>query len=593
MNANNTPPVLNPDDVQTLTAGQIYLRLLGYVKEHWFAFSLSIVGFLIYAASQPGFAVVMEYLIDEAIPNNTPRDRWLVPAWLMAIFAVRGFGHFVGSYYSSKVSLAIVHTLRTQLFNQLTNMPGFYFDNSNSGHLISRITYNVTQVTGAATEAFKVIVREGFTVIGLMGYLIYQDWKLTLIFLGVGPLIGIIVWQVGLRLRKLSAKVQGSMGDVTHIASEMINGYRVMRSFGGEAYEKNRFEHASRHNTRQNLKIVTTSAVNTPVIQFLVAGAMGFVMYLALTFMGTSEPGVFVAYITAAALIPKPIRQLSEVNSTIQKGIAAASSIFTQLDQAGEQDTGTLQVDRVRGELTIRQLNFSYDGESRVLDDINLTIEPGKTIALVGRSGSGKTTLASLIPRFYQHREGDILLDGIAVQDYSLTSLRAQIALVSQQVTLFNDTVYNNIAYGTLAGATEEEVMAAAHAAHAWEFIETLPEGMQTLIGEDGVRLSGGQRQRLAIARALLKNAPLLILDEATSALDTESERSIQAALEAVMRNRTTLIIAHRLSTIESADHIVVMDAGKIVEQGKHEELIAQQGYYAKLHAMQFVDELE
>jgi subfamily B ATP-binding cassette protein MsbA len=309
--------------------------------------------------------------------------------------------------------------------------------------------------------------------------------------------------------------------------------------------------------------------------------------------MGTSEPGAFVAYITAAGLMPKPVRQLSEVNSTIQKGIAAANTIFMQLDQAVESDEGKLEVARVRGELAIKHLNFSYDGENKVLNDINLEIEPGKTIALVGRSGSGKTTLASLIPRFYQHIEGDILLDGEPIQNYTLASLRNQIALVSQQVTLFNDTIYNNIAYGTLSNATEAEVIAAASAAHAIEFIQEMPEGLQTLIGEDGVRLSGGQRQRLAIARALLKNAPLLILDEATSALDTESERGIQEALEAVMKNRTTLVIAHRLTTIENAHHIVVMDAGRIVEQGNHESLIAKQGYYAKLHAMQFEEDVE
>lgn len=590
---NDTKTLLSPDEVQSQTAGQIYLRLLGYVRAHAGLFAISIVGLAIFAVSQPMYAWVMEYLIDEAIPNNRPEDRWIVPVALVAIFAVRGLGQFIGNYFISRVSFAIVHRLRCQLFDQLTAMPGFYFDNTNSGHLISRITYNVAQVTAAATEAFKVIVREGLTVVALMSYLIYKDWKLTLIFLGVGPLIGIIVWQVGLRLRRLSAKVQASMGDVTHVASEMINGYRVMRSFGGETYEKDRFKHASERNTQQNIKISLTSSANTPVIQILVAVAMGFVVYLALTFMGTSEPGAFVAYITAAALIPKPVRQLSEVNSTIQKGIAAASSIFSQLDQATEQDTGTQSVARVRGELVIRHLNFSYDGEQQVLKDINLAIEPGKTVALVGRSGSGKTTLASLIPRFYQHTDGEILLDQIPIQDYTLSSLRAQTALVSQQVTLFNDTIYNNIAYGTLAAASEAEVYAAAKAAHALEFIEALPDGMQTHIGEDGVRLSGGQRQRLAIARALLKNAPLLILDEATSALDTESERSIQAALEAVMRNRTTLVIAHRLSTIESADHIVVMDGGKIVEQGKHADLIAQQGYYAKLHAMQFKDETE
>ena len=575
------------DEPQT-NGAQVYWRLLGYVRPHLPLFSLSIFGFLLFAATQPALAQLMEHMVN-AIESADPDGRILIPLVMVGIYVVRGIGFFIGNYFIARVSLGIVHTLRTQLFDHLTQLPGEYFDKNNSGHLISRITFNVTQVTGAATDALKIIIREGLTVIGLLAYLFWKDWKLTMVFLAVAPFIGVIVSVVGKRLRKLSSRIQVTMGNVTQTSSEMINGYRVMRAFGGEDYERERFDKASRGNYRQNLKMVATSSFATPLLQLIVAAAMGVLVFLAMTFMATDNAGAFLAYITAAGLMPKSVRQLSEVNSKIQKGIAAAESIFEQLDEVPEDNQGRRDVDRAKGEITIKHLGFAYnDEDGDVLHDIDLSIAPGETVALVGGSGSGKTTLASLIPRFYHHQRGEICLDGVPIQEYSLACLRRQIALVNQDVTLFNDTVSNNIAYGDLATTTADDVRRAADTAHASDFIERMPEGFDTLIGEDGTRLSGGQRQRLAIARALLKDAPILILDEATSALDTESERKIQAALEEVMKGRTTLVIAHRLSTIESADKIVVMEAGRIVEQGSHQALLARKGAYAKLHAMQF-----
>ncbi len=565
----------------------IYGRLLAYLKPLWHLFSLSIFGFLIFAASQPALAQVMEYLI-EAIESGDKDQRIIIPLVMMSIFIVRGIGSFVGNYFIAKVSLNIVHTLRIQLFNQLTTLPSNYFDAHNSGNLISRITYNVQGVTGAATDALKVLIREGATVIALFAYLLWKDWKLTMVFVVIAPFIGILVSVVGKRLKRLASKIQVVMGNITHICSEMISGYRVMRTFSGEDYEKRRFEAVSRENLKQNLKLVRTSAIATPIMQIIVAMAMGSLVFLAMTFMDTSTPGPFIAYITAAGLIPKPIRQLSEVYGTIQKGIAAAQSIFEQLDERPEDDNGQLDVSRVEGRLQIQQLMFAYQAEEgNVLNGIDLNVAAGETVALVGSSGSGKSTLASLIPRFYDFQQGDILLDGKPLKDYSLASLRRQIALVNQDVVLFNDSVASNIAYGGLEDASLEDIRNAAEAAHATEFIEAMPEGFDTLIGEDGTRLSGGQRQRLAIARALLKDAPILILDEATSALDTESERAIQDALEELMKGRTTIVIAHRLSTIEKADKIVVMEHGSIVEVGTHQQLLAKNGTYAKLQSIQ------
>jgi len=416
---------------------------------------------------------------------------------------------------------------------------------------------------------------------------LWMNWQLTMVMLAILPVIALMVGSASKKFRKQSKKIQVAMGDVTHVASETIQGYRVVRSFGGETYESERFETASRDNTFKQLKMTKTGAVYTPMLQLVIYVAMAVLMFLVLYLRGDATAGDLVAYITAAGLLPKPIRQLSEVSATIQKGLAAADSIFEQLDESPEVDSGSVEVEKATGRLEVKGLSFQYPGtEKAVLHDINFVAEPGQMIALVGRSGSGKSTLANLIPRFYHHETGQILLDGVDIEEYTLRNLRRHIALVTQQVTLFNDSVANNIAYGDLAGAPREDIERAVEAAYAKEFIDKLPEGLDTEVGENGVLLSGGQRQRLAIARALLKDAPILVLDEATSALDTESERHIQAALDSVMKGRTTLVIAHRLSTIEKADQILVMEQGQIVERGTHAELLVMNGYYARLHAL-------
>jgi ATP-binding cassette, subfamily B, bacterial MsbA len=591
---------------------KVYLRLLRYVIPYAGLFAISLFGFLIFASTQPMLGYMLKFFVDGL--NNpdaglfaevawvVEHAPWLaqlkllqaVPMLIVFIALLQGVGSFLGNYFLAKVSLGLVQDLRVALFNNLLNLPNRYFDSHNSGHLISRITYNVTMVTGAATDAIKVVVREGMTVIFLFATLLWMNWKLTMVMVAILRVIGLMVASASKKFRKQSKKIQVAMGDVTHVASETIQGYRVVRSFGGEGYEQKRFHDASEDNKGKQLKMVRLNAVYTPSLQLVIYSAMAVLMFLVLLLRGDSSAGDLVAYITLAGLLPKPIRQLSEVSSTIQKGVAGAESIFEQLDEQPEIDHGTQERERVSGRLQVSNLSFQYPtSEKPVLNNISFVAEPGQMVALVGRSGSGKSTLASLIPRFYHHEHGQILLDDVDVEAYTLRNLRRHIALVTQHVTLFNDSVRNNIAYGDLAGAPLDDVKRAAEDAYAAEFIEKMPQGYDTLVGENGVLLSGGQRQRLAIARALLKDAPLLILDEATSALDTESERHIQAALDKVVEGRTTIVIAHRLSTIEKADLILVMEQGEIVERGTHAQLLTLNGYYARLHARDFADDTD
>lgn len=573
------------------SAGQVYRRLLSYIRPYRWAFMVSVLGYVLYAAASTAFAELMRYLID-TVEKGDAGFRLQFPLLMILAFAVRGLGTFMGVYFMAIVSRGIVHDLRCQLFDKYLVLPVSYFDSRSSGHLISKITFVADQVTQAASNAITVVIREGLFVIGLLAYLFYNNWKLTLIFIALSPVIGLIVSYTSKRFRRISKGIQKSMGDVTHVASESISGFRVVRAFGGEEYERSRFVAASDKSRQQYLKMAVTKALSTPLVQLIVALAMGMLVWLALSpdVMSGMTPGQFVAFITAASLMAKPIRQLTNVNSIIQKGVAAASDLFDQFDEEAEPDTGTRDVGTAKGNVSLKDVTFSYpNSDKQVLKGISCEAHAGQVVALVGRSGSGKSTLVNLIPRFYEPSSGSVTLDGTDITELTLASLRRQISMVTQQVTLFNDTVANNIAYGQ-PDASREQVEAAAKSAYAMSFIEELPDGLDTLVGDNGVLLSGGQRQRLAIARAILKDAPILILDEATSALDTESERYIQKALDEVMKNRTTFVIAHRLSTIENADMIMVMDQGEIIESGSHRTLLEQGGAYAQLHALQFSD---
>lgn len=567
-----------------------YKRLLAYVKPFWFAFSLAVLGNIIYAAASTGMAAAMEYVIT-AIENPTDQNRLLLTGLIVGIFALRGVGTFFSQYFISYVGRQVINALRNDVFDRLMTLPSRYYDDNASGRLVSKLTFNVEQVAEASTNAITITLREGLTIVGLLGFMLYTNWKLTLVFLTVGPVIGLVVNYASKRFRRISKRIQGSMGDITHVASESISGYRVVRTFGGEDYERERFREVSDQNLKQSLKMASTQAISVPVIQVLVAIAIAALVWTMLSpeIRGEMSTGQLIAFITAATTMAKPIRQVTSVHAKIQKGVAAAYDVFETMDEQPEEDRGEYTPERVEGHIEFDKVCFRYrDQLDNVLDGISVSVPAGQSVALVGRSGSGKSSMVSLLPRFYEYTEGDIRIDGRSLKEFSLKGLRSQIALVNQNVVLFNDTIAANIAYGALRHCSREEIREAAAKAHALEFIDRMPEGLDTMIGDNGVMLSGGQRQRLAIARALLKNAPILILDEATSALDTESERHIQEALETVMQGRTTLVIAHRLSTIEKADRILVMDKGHIVESGTHEELLAADGAYAQLHQIQF-----
>ena len=564
-------------------------RLLGYTFRYKWSFFISVIGFISFAFADIAAVEWIRRIIGYINSEEQNFSSFLALS-LIFIALGRGIGFFIGNYFMSKVGFGIVHDLREELFEKLHELPKSYFDSNQSGQLINRITFTTTQVSGAASNAVKTLIREGFLLIGLFVYLLILNFKLTLLLIGTAPLIALIVYVAGKRLKKLAAKIQTAMGDVTHIASEAVDGHVEIKSFNAQAYENSRFLTANTSNKNQNLKLEATGNLATPIIQVLVSISLSIVAYFALgSQLGISlDAETFVAFFTAAGLMAKPIRQLSNINIIVQKGLAAANEIFDQLDQSIEKDNGSIS-NQIEGNIEFKDVNFAYDTGNQILSNINFNINKNETVAIVGKSGSGKSTIANLIPRFYNHTSGDILIDNIKVSDFSLKHLRSSISIVNQSPSLFNDTISKNIAYGD-SEIDVDKLKESARLSGCLEFIEKLPEGFESEIGDDGVLLSGGQRQRLAIARAFYKDSPIIILDEATSALDTESELIVQEALEKLITNRTTIVIAHRLSTIENATKIIVLDNGEIVETGNHEELIKNESIYHSLYKNKFED---
>jgi subfamily B ATP-binding cassette protein MsbA len=568
-----------------------YRRLLGYALPHWSVLLLGILAMVVYAATEPSFSALIKHMMDDSFVKQDPDAIRIIPLLLIGLFIVRGIAGFVSTYCMNWVGRMVIKKMRREMFSKLLYMPTSYYDNNASGQIISKMTFNIEQVAQAATDSITIVVRDSLTAIGLLAWMFYLSGMLALIFLICGPFIAVVIVYVSKRFRRISTRIQDTMGEVTHVTQEVIDGHQVVKTFGGHEYEKDHFDTVNERNRRQQMKMVATTAISAPVIQLLAACALAGIIYLATsnTMRQITTVGDFGSFITAMLLLLPPLKRLTTVNNNIQRGIAAAQSIFELFDLEPEPDIGRHVLKKAKGELEFKNLSFSYkNGKGKVLDDVSFHVSPGETVALVGRSGSGKSTLVNLLPRFYEVDEGEILLDGVDIREYDRTSLREQIALVNQNVTLFNDTIARNIAYGSLGNTTTEDIIRAAEAAHAMEFIQELPEGLETVVGEDGVLLSGGQRQRIAIARALLKNAPVLIMDEATSALDTQSEYHVQAGLEQLMKERTTLVIAHRLSTVEKADNILVMKGGRIIESGTHAVLLQQNGHYASLYKMQF-----
>jgi len=561
-------------------------RLFSYTLRYKLSFTVSIIGFLIFAAADVAAVEWIRRVIEFINSSDVVNPLFIAIALILIAFA-RGLGFFIGNYFMSRVGLGIVHDMRNELFNKLIKLPKIYFDNNQSGQLINRITFTTTQVSGATSNAVKTLVREGALFIGLISYMFYLNWKLTLLLLITAPFIAIIVNIAGRRLRKLAKSIQTAMGDVTHIASEAVEGNTEIKSFNAETYERDRFHKANTSNRNQNLKLEATSNLATPIIQILVSISLGIVAYFALgAQLGINlDSETFVAFFTSAGLMAKPIRQLSSINAIIQKGLAAADEIFDQLDSSDENDQGTLEP-LIEGKIQFNDITFGYERSKDILKNINLVIENNETVAIVGKSGSGKSTLASLISRLYLPSTGLISIDGIDINEINLRHLRSHISIVSQNPTLFNDTIEKNIAYG-YQEIDSERLNQAAELSGCMEFIEKLPEGFNTEIGDDGVLLSGGQRQRLAIARAFYKDAPIIILDEATSSLDSESELVVQSAIEKLIVNRTTIIIAHRLSTIENANKIFVIDKGEVSAEGTHDDLLKKSDIYKNFYEKQ------
>lgn len=581
------------DKLPPISAKQIYQRLLSYVKPYWLAFAAAILSMAVFAGTEVGLAALMKPLMDGSFVERDSTTIQLIPLLLIGLFLIRGVANFVTAYGLGWVARNVIKQLRTEMFHRLITLPASFYDQSTSGQLMSKLLYDVEQVANATTDAVLTLIRDSLTIIGLLAWMIYLNGMLSLIILLTVPLIALLVYKISTRFRTISKTIQDSMGDVGHISSEIIEGQREVKTFGSQNYEMQRFDKANQQNRRQRMKMITTDAISQPIIQLISVLGLSGVIYLATLpeMLETISVGSFISFVTAMFMILTPLKRLTKVNSKLQTGIAAAQSIFDLLDQHAELDSGTKSIARAQGEIHYKNVDFSYNADKgAVLNDISFHAKPGQTIAFVGQSGSGKTTLVSLLARFYPLSKGQILIDGINIDELKLSSLREQISLVNQQVILFNDTVANNITYGQKEHISNEKIIEAAKAAHAWEFIERLPDGLATQVGQNGVLLSGGQRQRLAIARALLRDAPILVLDEATASLDSEAERHIQSALENLMTKRTTLVIAHRLSTIEKADQIIVMHNGNIIETGTHAELIEKGQHYAELHRLQFQD---
>ncbi|MFY8297519.1 lipid A export permease/ATP-binding protein MsbA [Pseudoalteromonas sp. SS15] len=572
-------------------AKQIYKRLFSYTYDFKLAAIFSVIGMLGYAAMDAQFIRLMQPFIDDGLTSRNTEVLTWAPVVVIVLVLGRGVFNYMASYCLSYVGSRVVQKLRQQLFEHMLFLPVSFHDQHSNGELISKITFDTEQVQQAITRALQVIIREGAFVVFLLYVMFEANWKLSSIFLTVIPIVAVIVAVVAKRFRKISKNIQDAMGGVTRGSEQMLAGHKVIHGYGGQDKEIANFAQVNNQNRQQRVKMDATRAISVSVIQFLAAGAMALILAIIAmpSVIDTITSGTFVVLLSSMMMMLKPLKQLANVNVELQRGITAAQSIFEILDLDIEKDTGTRKLEKANGDIEVNNITFTYPTKDEpVLSNLSLKIKAGENIALVGRSGSGKSTLSSLLPRFYDFKEGEVLLDGHNISDYPLKDLRAQFAIVSQQVVLFNDTLANNICYGADRVLTEQDIIEIAKKAHVWEFVKDLPQGLNTVVGENGVMLSGGQRQRIAIARAIVKDAPILILDEATSALDTESERLIQAALDELMKEKTSIVIAHRLSTIENADCIYVLDKGKVIEQGDHKSLLAQKGTYAALCQMQY-----
>ena len=582
-------PAENPTIRQPSSERVLLARLFRYVRPHWRVFALGVVAMMLTGSTETALPAIMQHLLDDGFGGKgNPQLMWTAPLMIIGLFVGRGMFTFTMNYAMNEVSNSVLYDLRKQMFDRLVQMPVSYFSTHSAGTIIARLVNDVQNVTQSLASVLVIMVRDTCVILGLLGWLLYLNWQLTMIAFVLIPMVALAVGAFSRRMRRLSGEQLRYTGELTSVVGEAIHGNPVIKVYAGQEHERSRFAAASRQLQGFARRMTVASSLLVPITQVMAAVAVSLVIALALyqSQQDRTTVGGFVSFLTAMLMILNPLKHLADVNGQLQRAFAAADAVFHFIDEPIENDHGTQEIERAKGALRFEGVRFGYEGStSLALKGIDLEIKPGETVALVGGSGGGKTTLANLIPRFYSVTDGRILLDDIPIESLKLESLRRQIAWVSQQVMLFNDTIANNVAYGSRRGASEADVRAALEAAYLTEFVASLPDGINTMIGDNGIRLSGGQRQRLSIARALLKNAPILVLDEATSALDNESERFVQAALDKLMHGQTTLIIAHRLSTIEKADRILVLDDGRIVESGTHAELIELGGLYARLHA--------